>query len=671
MNSIKIFDNDEYSFITKEYTLHVYHFNNKYHYKLKLDDNTLCEVKSDNEPIGLYDTHEYDEICGTILNDPPELYDKDKKQIICDESYIEKKVRWALRVYDRELKINHFDSDELILGEYPENSTHTKKFIQLNNGQHKGIYLYRENNQLSREFIDSVAGLRFTNITKFTDPINKDIEPEFLFEYHNLLDDQHEQYKGTLHNTIMFFKNSALFSDTEKYVKVLFERMTYYLMMKGIIKLDKGVFKIGFFYDKENHQIIENSTIKGLECTPENMQQAVDILHKCIRDENIDYEAYIYKWFLIAPFFYAMKCRGSVSDYIKYLILTGSANTNKTGVCICASHMWGYTIEEDSPQSIAALKRLITTSTFPVLADEFKNIWTNKDAYDLLKNVVMKTIGATNADLNDQIAVVKYISLNPFVATMNENNLDYSNDALIRRYHILQYDSSMKVPEDKKKDFIRWSNYKGHDSILKDMRYIGRAFADRMIPVVLDRPSELMDMQRVTINILRDIEEEYDVKFPDKMLEYQVFSSEEDIKDSVEELIRSQLKEQYNQARRKVTKHANYEDILHDFCQENHIPWLYTLSIDDRKNVCEYGVCLKEVIESISFTGGETRTPQEVSDILDLGENERRRIRRNNKLRMIKVLTWDEVYYKMFTMDVNEDDVDKSSPTVHFQDGSG
>ena len=71
----------------------------------------------------------------------------------------------------------------------------------------------------------------------------------------------------------------------------------------------------------------------------------------------------------------------------------------------------------------------------------------------------------------------------------------------------------MKIKEIDKLNFNKKYKPRNPDTPLKQLKHLGKAFADRFIPYLESQSDELYDLEALTIKILKQIENDYGVSF--------------------------------------------------------------------------------------------------------------------------------------------------------------
>ncbi len=96
---------------------------------------------------------------------------------------------------------------------------------------------------------------------------------------------------------------------------------------------------------------------------------------------------------------------------------------------------------------------------------------------------------------------------------INKNLTDIYKGEFYKRHKVLHYDLSMKLMEDDKKKFNKRFKPKSPNTPLKQLRHLGKAFADRFIPYLESESDKLYNLEKLTIEILEQIENDFQVSF--------------------------------------------------------------------------------------------------------------------------------------------------------------
>lgn len=178
-----------------------------------------------------------------------------------------------------------------------------------------------------------------------------------------------------------------------------------------------------------------------------------------------------------------------------------------------------------------------------------------------------------------------------------------------RRYHVNFYPSSMKVSDSKAKEFDIKYSPEYQDSPLKCLRHLGRAFADKFIPYIEDNSSELFDLEKLTIKILKEIAEEVGADFIDEV--YNIQESNDNFNQDNKITITNGLNAQFRKNHYTYGTSYNLHD-LKECADKGEISWLYRKG-DDRFVINKAGF-----EKNVSAIVGENMTYTEILTELEI-----------------------------------------------------
>lgn len=159
--------------------------------------------------------------------------------------------------------------------------------------------------------------------------------------------------------------------------------------------------------------------------------------------------ATVVKWGVVAPFSYILKQQGKM---FRWLYLFGDSATGKTTLGKVVLKMWGLDSKHEKPgasiDTSARIGYVVSMSTFPVLINEPGGALSKEDVIEIIKNAVD---GTTARGKYVRGTYTEYPALAPLVITSNK--FIPRDDALQRRFRILQFSYGEKIPPDKQRDF--------------------------------------------------------------------------------------------------------------------------------------------------------------------------------------------------------------------------
>ena len=415
-----------------------------------------------------------------------------------------------------------------------------------------------------------------------------------------------------------------------------------------LVTAETDLLKDGFFYDDSTGKVISNNVFTNLDTSDDDIKDAIKLFNDVIRTRGsaIPNECTLFRFMLWCPFSYCLKQIGLIDD-LYGMVLWGVTDTNKTGSSVMFSNLYtdkDVTLQKANTQS--AMGTRLGENTFPLILDENKDILTDPRNEEFLKNIVTDKIGRSVKDRADNNSMNDFPSLRMTVSTLNQD-IEYKPEFL-KRYKVLYYDMSMQVKEQDKINFNKKYRPRSPDTPLKQLRHLGKAFADRFIPYIESQSDELYDLESLTIKILRDISDTYGVDFNMNVYIKQKLTKSTD-KDSV---IKNGLNKLFRKVHRLQT--GQTEPIAIDFqrCSKaSEISWL-----DYRPNKNDYLIKVSEFEKEISMIAGEHIPVSQVLYLLDIpvGEIKKRKFKSSNVPTV--VISEYNLTYKMFNINIYDAD---------------
>ena len=181
------------------------------------------------------------------------------------------------------------------------------------------------------------------------------------------------------------FKFNNLFK-TPSLIENYLSTVLFELNKRGRINISKKVFKTGYFL--KDDLVIENTAIKDLEYTNEDVKKAIILLNELIKDRGIakQHDATTYKFMLHAPFHWCIKTLSYANNNTRGLLNYGYPLTNKTTSALIG--LWFYTSPVGyscTAETLSALANQLEQSTFPSIVDDSFYLLRQKEIKQMLK----------------------------------------------------------------------------------------------------------------------------------------------------------------------------------------------------------------------------------------------------------------------------------------------
>ena len=456
------------------------------------------------------------------------------------------------------------------------NMKEMKKF-QLTKKIHKatsGMYLTKV--KKDKKETELIAKVYIKQITITKDELGL-FEPVYSIDYYDILYDAHKSIEDvTFEELIKQLEAERLFVYDTKAIKKLFNEMFIHCHDKkanGIdfIKTETRVFKEGFFL--KDGKVIENTLITGLKANNERTRESIQLINELLatRGLAIANDCTLLRFMLWSPFSWCLKEIGKTKG-LYGLILTGAPKTSKTGSCLNFS--WIYSTPQDREKAVSTTSVFgsrLEESTRPAIIDEAHSLISRDDMQDPMKRCIYNKDTRSTKDKSNTPLTIDYLALGLPIFTMNEYE-EFKN-FMTRRYHISYYPSSMVVDDKDAEEFENKYSPEYEDSPLKALRYLGRAFADKIIPYIESQSEELFDLEKLTIKILKEIADEVGEEFNASV--YEIQESADNFDQDKCSTIRSGLNKLFSS---NHYKHPNFNYSTTDFinCANNgEINWLY------------------------------------------------------------------------------------------------
>ena len=408
-------------------------------------------------------------------------------------------------------------------------------------------------------------------------------EPVYTLYYKDLIYNEDKTIENTTFDelTNKLYAERLFIDDPSKIRRIMNEIIigSHNIEYKNVkfITTEKKVFKEGFFL--KDGKIIENTLITGLEPTKEQKKKSIQLINQLLenRGSAIANDCTLLRFMLWSPFSWCMK-EISKSKGLYGLILTGAPKTSKTGSCLNFS--WLYSTPQDREKAVSTTSVFgsrLEESTLPAIIDEAYTLISREDMQDPMKRCIYNKDTRSTKDKSNAQLTINYLALGLPIFTMNEY-MEIKNFTK-RRYHISYYPSSMIVTDKDAEEFENKYSPEYEDSPLKDLRYLGRAFADKLIPYIESKSKELYNIELLTIKLLKEIANDVGEEFDSSV--YEIQESVDTFNQDRCATIRSGLN---NLFRNNHYRNSSLNYCLTDFinCANNgEINWLYYRKKDE------------------------------------------------------------------------------------------
>lgn len=522
----------------------------------------------------------------------------------------------------------------------------------LKDGLYYQIVQKDKNGEINEEY-KLIGNIIINELTLIYDKLGL-FNPVTTIKYTNTVTNQSitlekQPYEAIASNII----NNRLIDSTSQGVENLLNK----IWVQGVNNIDfitaeTDLLKDGFFMDMETHKVLSNNVFENLKTSKKDIQEAINLFNEIIinRGNAIPNDCLLFRFMLWSPFGYCLKQLG-FTDGLYSMVLWGVTDTSKTGSSVIFSNLYtdkSTTLQKANTQS--AIGTRLGENTFPLILDEAKDNLINPNDEEFNKNIVTDVIGRAVKDRANNNLMTEFPALRMTVRTLNQD-IEYKAEFL-KRHHVLYYDGSMQVNEDNKIEFNKKFKPKSPNTPLKNLRHLGKAFADRFIPYLEKQSDELYDLDKLTIKILKEINEEYNGNF-----NINVFLPHNDRLTTTQTtdtamIIRNALNKMFTKAYKIPFNRNKYELIdFIDSTDKGAIIWL-----DYQPKNSLFVIKVNEFEKDISQIVGQHIPISEVMNLLDIkyDDNNGKVIKfKNTTTKAIKLNAYD-LTYKLFNIRVEE-----------------
>ena len=464
-----------------------------------------------------------------------------------------------------------------------------------------GIYLKGQNAD------ERVANIILKSVKVHIDELNL-FEPKIDIIYENLLYDKVISLKNMTKSEIESHIASDVAFKSDMTIKPFIENVLHSDWQN--VEYKKGVFIEGFFY--HDGKVIDNTVNKDLTYDAHDVKDAIKMINAIISNRGTakDNDATVLRFMLSSPFMYCLKQIGyGKANY--GLMLYGKPQTSKTGSVSNFSWLYSEPLETDKAVStLSVFGSRLEETTLPSLIDEAYSFISNRDNHDSIKRSIYSETTRQVKSKNDNRKTDNYKALSIPIFTYNEH-YEVAN-YFGRRFILCYYDESMIVSDDDRKAFDIEYVPNSPQSPLKVLRYLGKVFSERLIPYIESRDKELMDIEKLTVKILKEIATDFHMDFDSAI--YKIQESNTDTTIDLKSKIKTGLNELFRKNHRLSMGVKVYNEADFISCAENReIPFLYY-----KPNKEIYVIQTKSFVDTISKFVNETLNISEIANYLEI-----------------------------------------------------
>ena len=433
-------------------------------------------------------------------------------------------------------------------------------------------------------------------------------EPKIDLIYENLLYDKEISLKSMTKSEIESNIDSDIAFSSDLNIKPFIESVLR--SEWDCVEYEKGVFIEGFFY--HDGKVIDNTANKDLKYTSHDVKDAIKMVNAIISNRGTakDNDATVFRFMLASPFMYCLKQIGfGKANY--GLMLYGKPQTSKTGSV--SNFSWLYSEPTETDQAVSTLSVFgsrLEETTLPSLIDESFSFISNRDNHDSIKRAIYSDTTRQVKSKSDNRKTDNYKALSIPIFTYNEH-YEVAN-YFGRRFMLCYYDESMIVKDEDRKAFDVQYVPNSPKSPLKVLRYLGKEFSERMIPYIETSDRELMDIEKLTVKILKEIASDFHIEFDDVI--YNIQDSNTDTTIDIKSKIKNGLNELFRKNHRLQSGLKVYRaDDFVASADNREIPFLYY-----KPNKEVFVIQSKSFVDTISKIVNETLNIDEIATHLEI-----------------------------------------------------
>ena len=532
------------------------------------------------------------------------------------------------------------------------------KYYQTNDG----IFLKGANTD------ERVGNIKMVSVDVHIDDLGL-FEPKIDWTYENLLYDKTISLTNMTKSEIEAHLSSDVAFQSDLTIKPFIESVLHSDWEN--VQYEKGVFIKGFFY--HDGKVIDNTANKDLEYTAHDVKDAIKMVNDIISNRGTAKanDATVFRFMLSSPFMYCLKQIGfGKANY--GLMLYGKPQTSKTGSV--SNFSWLYSEPTETDKAVSTLSVFgsrLEESTLPSLIDEAYSFISNRDNHDPIKRSIYSETTRQVKSKSDNRKTDNYKALSIPIFTYNEH-YEVAN-YFGRRFILCYYDESMIVSDEARKEFDVKYVPNSPQSPLVVLRYLGKEFSKRIIPYIENQERELMDIEQLTVKILKEIASDYHMDFDSAI--YEIQESNTDTTIDIKSKIKNGLNELFRKNHRLQSGLREYrEDDFIASANNREIPFLYYKPVKEK-----YVIQSKSFVDTVSQIVDETLNLKEIVTHLEIEmpENKQQKVNGQN-IGYGFELSASDVELKIFGIATNEntmsdvhtksDDESESSGNIYTDD---
>ena len=385
------------------------------------------------------------------------------------------------------------------------------------------------------------------------------LEPVYNITYKNLTFNKEVTVEHLTNKELIneFIKAKVFYYSTKENVETVLNAFIIDGTKEGRIKTKTEAYLEGFFI--VNNKVVSNTKLDNIgKPSKEELAEAINLLNEIMKDRTPEGKANdsaVYRYMLWNPFSYCFKQLGyGKANYS--LILIGASQTNKTGATKIGNLFYNRTEEETTGSTVSVLGSKLGENTFTSIFDECSHLFFIMEALNVMKRAIYEKTGRAVKDRNDNSKIDEFIALNLPLFILNPEGIVFK-DYIKNRYKIINYSIESYVDNLAKERFNEKYVPEAEDTILKKLAVIGKVFSEKLIKIIED-PSErnkLFDIEKLTIDILKEIQSEAGVKFNAAMLQKTEASTRYNynVIDEIPKILNAEFKE-----KNRLTANSSY-----------------------------------------------------------------------------------------------------------------